>query len=376
MIKFTHIFLIALLPLMTACHGGKNGPSALTTVYSPVDASGFTIYADTVTGSSIIEVKNPWQGADSITSSLFIARDGAATPEGFSGKVINGDARRIVAMSSTYVAMLDALDAADLIVGVSGIDFISSEAVASRRDKIADVGYDTNVDYESLVAVDPDIVLLYGVTGASPMEAKLNELNIPYLYIGDYVEESPLGKAEWIIALGELTGRRAEATERFLAIKHRYDSIAATISRTDCPKVMINAPYGDSWFMPSPHNYMARLISDAGGDYIYKQHPESTSSTPIDTEEAYMLARDADVWINPGMVATFAELAEATPRFMDIDAVKNRRVYNNNARTTPGGGNDFYESRTVNPDKVLADLAAIFHPTDSAATLTYYRQLR
>ena len=58
------------------------------------------------------------------------------------------------------------------------------------------------------MSLDPDIVLLYGVNGASPVESKLRELDIPFIYIGDYLESSPLGKAEWMVALAEIVGRR------------------------------------------------------------------------------------------------------------------------------------------------------------------------
>ena len=108
--------------------------------------------------------------------------------------------------------------------------------------------------------------------------------------------ESPLGKAEWIVAAGELVGRRAEAEARFDSIPQRYDALRTRVAgaAAEAPKVMINSPYGDSWFMASQGSYVARLIADAGGDYIYKKNT-SNRSLPIDVEEAYLLASAADV---------------------------------------------------------------------------------
>ena len=143
-------------------------------------------------------MSNPWQGSDSVTTRLFISRDGEKAPAGFDGSVLEGDAKRIVAMSSTNIAMLDAIGKVSHLVGISGMDYVSNPYVRSHRDSIVDVGYDGNINYEMILAADPDIVLLYGVNGASSMEHKLKELNIPYMYVGDYLEESPLGKAEWI----------------------------------------------------------------------------------------------------------------------------------------------------------------------------------
>lgn len=58
----------------------------------------------------------------------------------------------------------------------------------------------------------------------------------------------------------------------------------------DAPSVMLNIPYGDSWFMPSTGSYAVRLIADAGGDYIYRKNT-GNASTPIDLEEAYLLGK-------------------------------------------------------------------------------------
>ncbi len=128
----------------------------------------------------MVTVTNPWQGADSITTYLFIARDGESVPEDFTGQVLGKDAERIICMSSTHIAMLDAIDEDRCVVGVSGIDYISNPDIQARRDSVGDVGYEGNINYELLLSLDPDLVLLYGVNGASSMEGKLKELNIPF----------------------------------------------------------------------------------------------------------------------------------------------------------------------------------------------------
>lgn len=119
-------------------------------------------------------------------------------------------------MSSTHIAMLDAIGETGRVVGVSGIDYISNPDIQARRDSVGDVGYEGNINYELLLSLDPDLVLLYGVNGASSMEGKLKELDIPFMYVGDYLEESPLGKAEWLLALSEIigNGRRAKKYSR------------------------------------------------------------------------------------------------------------------------------------------------------------------
>lgn len=371
--------LCLLIVLLTACNGKKTASISdfSNQLYTPEYVSGFSIKGADGYESSIITVTNPWQGADSITTQLFIARGGESAPEGFTGQVLEGDASRIVAMSSTHIAMLDAVGEAGRVVGVSGIDYISNPVISANRDSIGDVGYEGNINYELLISLDPDLVLLYGVNGASSMEGKLNELGIPFMYVGDYLEESPLGKAEWMVALSEVVGKRTEGEQVFGGIPVRYNDLKKRVADTvlDAPSVMLNTPYGDSWFMPSTESYVARLVKDAGGDYIYKKNT-GNASLPIDLEEAYKLTSEADMWLNVGMANSLDELRTSCPKFSDTRCFRNGSVWNNNLKTNAAGGNDYYESAVVNPDILLRDLVKIFHPELVEEDFVYYKQLK
>ncbi len=377
---FFRISLLLTLSLLSfiSCRGPMGGVGEYTVpIYTPRYASGFEIVGAEGRASTILIVRNPWQGADEVVTSLFIARDGETPPADFDGQVLQGDARRVVCMSSTHVAMLDAVGSVESVVGVSGIDFVTNEYVVANRDRVGDVGYDNNVDYERVVALDPDLVLLYGVTGASVMEPKLRELGIPYVYIGEYVEQVPLGKTEWMVAVAEVVGRRAEAEHLFNQIPERYDALRqmAAAAATPKPKVMINTPYADSWFMASTTSYVARLIADAGGDYIYPKNTSNTSQ-PIDLEEAAILISQADVWINAGSVATLKDMRSEYPKFADMRCVEQGQIFNFDRRMSPRGGNDYWESGVVRPDVVLRDLIKIFHPElMEDEEFFYYRKL-
>ena len=373
------ILIFALLALLSAACSDKTSKieDFDKNVYSPEYASGFDIKGAEGKQSTLITITNPWQGADSVTTQLFIARGGETPPESFSGQILEGEANRIVAMSSTHIAMLDAIGSADKIVGVSGIDYISNPKILARRDSIGDIGPETHADYELLLSLQPDIVLLYGVNGASGMEEKLRELGIPYMYVGDYLEQSPLGKAEWLVALSEITGQRDKGVKTFAEIPRRYNALKKRAAEAvgAAPKVMLNTPYNDTWFMPSTDNYSVRLIIDAGGDYIYNKNT-GNASAPIDTEEAYLLASQADVWINPGMARSLADVRSMAPKIADTPVFRSGNVFNNNLRSTAAGGNDYYESGIVRPDLVLRDLIKIFHPELITEDFVYYQQLK
>lgn len=345
-------------------------------VYKPAYALGFEILGAEEMKSTILKVKNPWQGAENVETMLFITRNGESAPEDFDGQILKEEAKRIICMSSTHIAMLDAIDASGRIVGVSGIDYISNGYIASHKDKIGDIGFDGNINYELLISLEPDLVLLFGVNGASGMESKLRELGIPFAYVGEYLEESPLGKAEWLIAVSELTGKRSEGEVFFKAIPERYRALKAKAATTlsGKPKIMLNTPYGDSWIMPSIMSYVARLIADAGGEYIYGKNT-SNSSLPIDLEEAYLLASQADIWINVGSISTLNELKSLYPKFADTKCVENGNIFNCTKRMNASGGNDYWESGVVHPDLILRDLIKIFHPEVITEEFYYYRKI-
>lgn len=377
--RWIQLAVVALCAIVVAACGRKS--VSLEDFDKPVYmleyASGFDIKGADSKQSVLLTVTNPWQGADGIAVQLFIARDGETAPEGFDGQVLEGDADRIVAMSSTHIAMLDAIGEVDRVVGVSGIDYISNPDIQARRDRIGDVGYEGNINYELLLSLDPDLVLLYGVNGASGMELKLRELGIPFMYVGDYLEESPLGKAEWMVALSEVVGCRSEGEKVFAEIPVRYNVLRKKVADNvlDAPSVMLNTPYGDSWFMPSTESYVARMVKDAGGDYIYKKNT-GNASVPIDLEEAYLLASQADMWLHVGMANTLDELRAACPKFIDTRCFRGGQVYNNNARTNAAGGNDYFESGVVHPELVLRDLIKIFHPELVEEDFVYYKRLK
>ena len=290
-------------------------------------------------------------------------------------------------MSSSHAAMLDAVGCNDRIVGLSGCQFIYNTTLCKRIEngEICEVGYDAAFDFEKISALKADIVLLYGIAGeAKSITDKLDELNIPYIYIGDYLEADPLGKAEWVVALASLCGVEEQGKTFFEEVEERYCALRNTKHCSAYkPRVMLNLPYRDTWFMPPHNSYMVRLIEDAGGSYILEQNKNlstpnsqlSTKSTPISLEEALVLAMKADFWLNLGQMASKEEICAAAPRFAKVDAIRFGRLYNNTKRTNESRGSDFWESGTVRPDLILEDLIKILHYEAPTEKLYYYKRL-
>ena len=378
--RFAQIVVIIAVAFLFSC-SDNSVVRQTEPIYTPRYAKGFSVERDTTTGEKLLCIRNPWQGASDIV--FYTEIDSLSPP------------KRIVAMSSSHAAMLDAIGCSDRIVGLSGCRFIYNSDLCKKiaEGKIAEIGYDSAFDFEKIRSLNADIVLLYGVAGeAKSITDKLDELRIPYIYIGDYLEDDPLGKAEWVVALASLCGVESEGIAFFEGVESRYNALR---EQKYCsaykPRVMLNLPYRDTWFMPPHNSYMVRLIEDAGGEYILKTKDErrktkednlstlnsqlSTKSKPISLEEALVLAMKADFWINLGQMASKEEVCAAAPRFAKVDAVKFNRLYNNTKRTNESRGSDFWESGAVRPDLILEDLINILHYEAPTEKLYYYTKL-
>ncbi len=375
MIRIVNILFVVLTTWLSVCCGVKNESNndRFTTLdYAPKEATGFTIFTD-AEGNKLLRVMRPWQGESPQEQTLAIFSSEEAA-RGYRGEAIVGPAERVVCMSTSYVAMLDALGLTEAIVGVSGKQYVINDAVRSNPE-VRDVGYDSSLDFEAMLLLDADLVILYGVSSEnSAVTAKLREIGIPYIYLGDYTEQSPLGKAEWVVAVAEIMGCRERGEELFASIVERYEAVKESVVPVDKPRrAMLNLPYQDVWYMPSDDSYMVRLIEDAGGEYIYKGKNPTAGSKGISLEEAIALVSEADVWLNVGQCNTLDEVRGSAQLFSEMEVVRRGEVYNNNRRRSEGGGSDFWESAIVRPDVVLADLVKIF--SGQSEGLYYHHKL-
>lgn len=347
------------------CRGNAGKPGNYgEELYRPGYSAGFSLY-EAGDSSSVLVIRNPWQGAENVTTELFLSSGGEKAPKEFRGVSVSVPLEKVVCLSSSHVAFIDALGRTSAIAGVSGPRYISNREILRRygEGKVADVGYDTNLNYELLASLRPDLVFIYGVGGENTaVTGKLKELGIKVVYIGEYLEDTPLGKAEWIIPFGQLFGMLDEAEDMFGRIAARYEELKDMADNFENkPKVMLNSPYRDVWFVPGGKSYMAALIADAGGEYIYDDN-DSSVSMPISGEAAYLAVGGADVWLNPNQARTIKELTAQNPKFSNVPAVERRQVYNATKRSTEGGGSDFWESGVLRADRVLEDMIIMLHP--------------
>lgn len=332
-------------------------------------------------GYSLLQIKDPWQGAGNVNHKWYLVPRGSKPPAGLEeSQIIPIPVKKIVCMSTTYIPMIRALGEEQSIIGISGSRYIYDSDFLSRRGnkEIYDVGYDENLNKELLLSISPELVIAYGVGSESEgYVGKLRDLDIKIIYNADYLENDPLAKAEWIKFFGFLFEKDSLASEIFQSIEEEYMRLREYISENidNRPSVLLGLPYRDSWYISPGNSYVARIISDAGGRYIWNDL-KSDITLPYSFESVFVKAISADFWLNTGNASSLEEIAAIDPRFRKLKCFQNGDIYNNNKRVSREGGNDYWESGAFNPQTVLKDIASILHPElFSGYTLYYYKKL-
>jgi len=326
----------------------------------------------------LLKVFNPWQKADRSSFSYLLGENKTMVPDSLKEvQFIKTPVQRVIIMSTTFISIIDTLGESETICGVSGAHYVYNEKLRQRiaDKKVKDVGYDRGLNYELVIELDPDVLFLYGVeAGVNQTIKKLEDLGVPVVMCADYLENEPLGRAEWIKFFGLFYEKQELATEIFEGITYRYDSIAETASAaTYFPSVFVGLPWKDTWYIAGGQSFAARFIEDAGGSYVWKAL-KTTEAEPFDLESCYIKILDADIWINAGVADNLQSVLDHDNRFENIKAFEEGEIYNNNLRVSADGGNDYWESGLINPDKILNDLVNIFHKGNDS--LYYYKRLR
>jgi iron complex transport system substrate-binding protein len=327
-------------------------------------ARGFTIQK--AGNSTLLSVRNPWQGAENVVYQYLLVPEGAKVPDEFSGiQIIRTPVKKIICMSTTYIAMVDLLGETATIKGISGSRLVSNSRVRKllKAGKIHDVGYDQGLNYEEIIGIEPDLLMTYGVSGQHVSSVhKLENSGVKMVYNAEYLENTPLGKAEWIKFVGAFYRKEAFAAHYFDSIAELYNNLKAlTKSVREKPVILTGLPWKDSWYIPGGEAFMANFIYDAGGRFPWKEN-NSRESFPLNLEAVFNKGLQADIWINTGSADSLKEIVDMDNRLYHLKPYQNRLVYNNNARLNEYGGNDYWESGVINPQIILGDLIKIFHP--------------
>jgi iron complex transport system substrate-binding protein len=281
-------------------------------------------------------------------------------------------------MSTSYIGYMQQLGLLDTLVGCDSFKYIYSPRVREmiEDDKLNQVGSGPNVNVELLYAMNPDIIMTYGLGSKWDTHPKLLEAGLKVVLNAEHTEVNPLARSEWIKFFAAFYNKEKEASRYFDRLVEDYRDMAEEAQQVeDKPTVLNNAPYQGTWWIAGGESFAAQFIEDAGGDYLWSDS-SSEGALKLDFEAVYEKAADADIWINPGTWRNLDEGLAKDRRFAEFKAFREGNVYNNNRRMNEHGYSDYWESGVIHPDVILADLIKIFHPhLLPDHELYYYRKL-
>jgi iron complex transport system substrate-binding protein len=313
----------------------------------------------------VVTISTPWPGATEPIRYALV-QCGTPAPEGFAPEnIIEVPVHTIVTLSTTYLPFLDELGLLDRLVAVDDTTYVSNPKVLqmAAEGKLATLGSGAKINVEKALELKPDLIMAYG-SGAPEYDAHpvLIKAGLKVAINAEWMDTSPLGRAEWGKYIALFFNKEAAAEALFAETVKKYTELRdLAAGAKEKPTVFANTPYQGTWYMPGGRSYAAAFFKDAGANYLWADDT-STGSLPLAFEAVFERAKDADYWLNIGFYATLADLKAADPRFAEFAAFQKGNVWNNDARVTPQGGNDYYETAVAHPELVLADLIKIFHP--------------
>ncbi|WP_394757949.1 ABC transporter substrate-binding protein [Flavobacterium sp.] len=315
-------------------------------------------------GYSVVKVSNPWPNANKSFTYILKEKNGIIPDSLQKYTTITVPLQSIVVTSTTNIPFLEMLGVEKSLVGFPHTDYVSSEKTRKLIDAglIKNVGQNEKLNMERLIDLAPNLIVAFGVDNNNPMIDNLQKSGLKVLIQADWMEQSPLGKAEWIKLFGALFGKEKEAKTIFDNIVKDYNTALLSVQNSKAEtSVLYGSMYQDQWFVAKGNSWVAQFMKDAKSNYLWKDL-EGTGSLGLSFENILDKAKNAGCWIAAGHYESLAELGKSNPHYSQFDAFKNKNVYTFESKVGARGGTIYYELAPSRPDLVLKDYIKIFHP--------------
>ena len=319
-----------------------------------------------------IIIKSPYQNSEEVFEYLLSRNKNLK-------KELRIPISRIVVTSTTHIPMIELLNEENSIVGFPNASYISSQKTRQRVEQgfIKEIGKENLLNTEVLLNLQPDLVLGYSVSTADKSLEIIKKSGIPVIYNGDWLEETPLGRAEWIRFFGVLYDKQKMADSIFKTIETAYLEVKQLALKTsEKPTILSGAVMSkDIWNLPAGESFVAQFLADANLDYLWK-NSKGKGSLSLSFESVFERAKEADFWIAPGYFSSKIEMLEHNKLYAEFKAFKKDNIYTSTLKKGKNGGIIYYELAPTRPDLVLKDLIKIVHPELLPNyTLTFFEKM-
>jgi len=298
----------------------------------------------------------------------------------YKNEVIEVPIREIVVTSTTHIPMVELLHEETAIVGFPFAKYVSSEKTRFLIDEgsIREIGKEDSLNTEILLDLQPELVVGYSVTSADKSLTTIKKAGINVIYNADWLEKTPLGRAEWIKFFGVLFDKEKQADSIFEGIESNYlEARKIALKATKKPTILSGAIMSrDIWNLPAGDSFVAQFLKDANLEYLWKDS-KGKGSLSLSFESVFEKGKNADFWIAPGYFSSKEQLLESNQIYAEFDAFKNDKIYTPTLKKGKTGGVIYYELAPTRPDLVLKDLIKITQPDLLPNyTLTFFEKMR
>ena len=325
---------------------------------NPNHARGFKVFKNE--HYQVLEIYLPWDSLNAVQRFYLVKDNSESISVPNNGIVLHVPLNNMACFSATHLSFANALGLIDKINGVASADFVVSKKFQHlvESGQIKEVGIGGHFKLEELIQLNPEIIMVSPQKGQS-FDPLINAgLNI--VMNCDYLEPSPLGRAEWIKMMGLLFGKEREAIQIFDSISSEYETLKNLTKNVGTrPVVLSGKQYSGFWSLPGGKSYIAQFIADAGGKYLYDDNPETGSKT-LEFESVYEKGIEADFWrflIYSPDAFSYDMLVQEDERYADFLSVTNKKVFVCNSLKTP-----YFQKGLLEPQIILADYIKILHP--------------
>lgn len=348
--------LISVL-LLSSCFRGGSGSDNMLVAQDSVITSAKLLSMQRTHEYTLVTIGDPWKGGV-LHRYVLVPRDADLPNNLPEGTIVRTPISNALVYSSVHTSLLKELGRLDAVHGVVDSQyFIDSALVADiKTGKIADCGNSMNPTIEKVINMQSDAILLSPYQDAS--YGQISTLDIPIIECADYLEYDPLGRAEWVKFYGELIGESKRADSLYNAVVTAYNAIKQKTNEASTrPTVVTEMVISGVWSVPGGQSYMARILHDAGGDYLWA-NDDNTGSLSLDFNQVLAVAQDADYWfLKWTNINTLKDLQGAYDLNKEMAAFQNKRVYVCDTDKTR-----FFDRIPFHPEVLLMEFAAILHP--------------
>lgn len=364
------VFFIALV--LMGCQGRSAGRGHAPGTDSLVTHARL-LHMERGQGFTRVTVDDPWNPGAVLATYVLVPRGQELPAELPQGTLVRTPLEHALVYSSVHTGVMKELGAFAAVRGVVDAQYFNDSTVARgiAAGVITDCGSSMQPTIEKVINMKPDAILLSPYQDAA--YGQITKLGTPIIECADYMESTPLGRAEWIKFYGELTGQRHRADSIFNAVEQRYNDLKRQVAahKGKRPVVLTENVISGVWNVPGGHSYMARLIIDAGGVYPWADDT-STGSLSLDFNQVLAVAQKADVWLIKSFNIRSLEQLRGSYALNDrFEAFKQGRVYGCDTNAT-----HFFERFPFHPDVLLTEYYNIFYVPAERRQLQFFDQLK